>query len=122
MEYLILIHGREGNEPEDWNDAPRMQGFFQAMNEFADALRAEGKLIASRRLQPPEMTTTLRPTPAGGVLVIDGPFVETKESLGGFFLVDCEDLDEALAWAKKLPALELYALEVRPIRGRADPG
>lgn len=120
MEYAILIYSEPSTEPETWNDDERAQRFFGAMNAFADELRKNGELVTARRLQSTEVATTVR-RDGDQVLVTDGPFADTKESLGGFFLVDCEDLDRALEVARTIPVLELGSIEVRPIRGRSDP-
>jgi hypothetical protein len=77
-------------------------------------LRAEGRLVASARLRfSPEARTVRRRD--GRHVVTDGPFAEAREQLGGFYLIDVESMDEAIAWAQRLPLAERGAIEVRPI-------
>ncbi len=107
MKYLLLICGDESR----LNDAERMQAWAGYTNELVTA----GKLRGGERLRPAATATTLRIT-GGNRLLADGPFAETKEQLGGFFLVDAKDLDEAVELASKMPHLEDGgAVEVRPI-------
>jgi len=83
-----------------------------------DETQHRGILRAADPLEPSAMATTVR-VQEGGVVVTDGPFAETKEQLAGYYILDCEDLDEALAWAAKIPtgcAGSAGCVEVRPIR------
>ena len=80
---------------------------------FGDGLRKSGRYVAAEALQRVETATTVR-VRDGKVSVTDGPFAETKEQLGGFYLLECENLDEALAWARKIP-MPGGKVEVRPV-------
>jgi hypothetical protein len=88
-----------------------------ALNEylaFADEMGKRGVLRAGERLRPTTDATTVR-VRDGEVLTADGPFAETKEQMGGFYLVDCKDLDEAIEVAAKIPGARIGTIEVRPI-------
>jgi hypothetical protein len=109
-QFLILIYDDEtrwANVTED-ESARIMAGHekFGTENEKA--------IVAGNALQGTSTATTLRPDGAGGFTVTDGPFAETKEALGGYYLVEAADLDEAIALAKQVPVLS-GCLEVRPI-------
>lgn len=83
---------------------------------YRDVLGKSGHLVAAHALQPVETATTIRRTGNGKPLLIDGPFAETKEQLGGFILIEAKDLNEAMQIASKMPSGNLGAIEVRPIR------
>ena len=116
MEYAILIYSEESNLPESWGDEKRREKFYADFGEFNRALNEAGEFVVARRLQTSETATTLRPESAGEIAITDGPFAETKECLAGFFIIDCEDLDHALEWAKKIPSARHGSIEVRPIK------
>ncbi len=78
--------------------------------QFADRLRAEGKLVMGEPLQSSDGAKVVRDG-----MVTDGPFAETREQLGGFYVIDCEDVDEACRWAKDVPQSPGLAVEVRAI-------
>jgi hypothetical protein len=108
-EYLILIYEREA----DWaTAAPEVaQQVMDAHNRFPEQAEALGaKIVTGRALQPTTTATSVR----GGDAVTDGPFAETKEALGGFYLNEAKDLDQALAVGKLCPAV-FGGVEVRPI-------
>ncbi len=113
MKYMLTIIGAEGGmddaTPEQMKEElDRWEAYTQ---ELADA----GALIAGEALQESATATTVKVTESDERLVTDGPFAETKEQLGGFYLIECEDLDSALEWAKKIPAAALSSIEVRPV-------
>ncbi len=81
---------------------------------YIEELRKSGHYIASERLQPIEMATTVR-VRNGNLSTTDGPFAETKEQLGGFFLINARDLNEAIQVASKFPSVRLGSMEVRPV-------
>ena len=81
---------------------------------FGEEMGARGVLQGGERLRPTTDATTVR-VRDGEVLTSDGPFAETKEQMGGFYLVDCEDLDEAIEIASKIPGAQHGSIEVRPI-------
>ncbi len=82
--------------------------------KFTDDIKASGKLLAADALQPVSTATTVR-VRDGKTLTTDGPFAETKEQLGGFYLVEAKDLDEALAIAARIPSAKFGSIEVRPV-------
>lgn len=113
MQYLLTIWMEE---PEELELTPEAMAPWAAFNNEA---AAAGVLRGGSGLQPSTTATTVR----GGdeVVLTDGPFVETKEQLGGYYVVEVADLDEALAWAKKIPAVQWgAAIEVRPVAGGTD--
>ena len=107
MRYLILIYENEATTPQD-------EGEFQKWNEYTQRLKASGAFLGGEALQPTSTATTVRKQ-GGKVLTTDGPFAETKEHLGGFYMVECKDLVEALKWAAEIPSVGRGPVEVRPI-------
>ena len=83
---------------------------------FTDELKQAGAYVTSQGLRPTTAATTVR-VQYGEALTMDGPFAETKEQLGGIYWIDVNDLDEALAWAAKVPSAKFGSIEVRPIWG-----
>jgi hypothetical protein len=113
MQYLLLIYGDEARWSER-SDEERQAAMQEYMKLSAD-LSADGKLVGANQLQPADTATTVR-VEAGEVVTTDGPFAETKEVLGGYFLIEAESLDEALEWAVRVPATrEGGHVEVRPV-------
>ena len=112
MKYLLLIYH---NEAEFMKLAPeQMAPMYKEYGEFSEQLISSGKHIASNQLQPTATATTVR-LRGGKRLVTDGPFAETKEQLGGFYLVDAKDLDDAIAIAARIPSARDGSIEVRPV-------
>ena len=112
MEYLLLIH----SDPKAWDtmtETQRAQG-LAAYNAFSEALRKAEVMRGSNRLRPAETATTVR-VREGKTEVLNGPFIDTREQLGGYFLIDVPDLDTALAWATRCPGASHGAVEVRPV-------
>jgi hypothetical protein len=107
MRYVILIYGDEKKES---NDPAEMQKWF----DYTDELRASGTMAGGEALHPTASATTVR-VKNGKRVLTDGPFAETKEQLGGFYLIDVKDLDEALKWAEKIPSVGSGSIEVRPV-------
>lgn len=107
MRYLILIYENEAKAPQD-------EAEFQKWSEYTERLRASGCFEAGEALQPTSTATTVR-LKDGRPLITDGPFAETKEQLGGYYVVNCKDLDEALKWAAEIPSAGRGPVEVRPI-------
>ncbi|MEU1972254.1 YciI family protein [Microbacterium sp. NPDC019599] len=115
MRYTLLLH-----YPEMTADDLGPEAIAEAMREFdayAKALHAAGVLESAEVLQPSQVTTTLT-APDGTLRVQDGPFADTKEQLGGTFVVDVADLDEAISWAGKSPSIAWGAVEIRPTATR----
>ncbi|HEX9334437.1 MAG TPA: YciI family protein [Pseudonocardiaceae bacterium] len=112
MKYLLLIYNCERPEPGD-------PGFAEALtrvNAFADECRRRGAFVAGDPVLP-ERTATTVSVRDGRTLITDGPFVETHEHLGGYYVFDCRDLDEALELAALCPMAAQGSIEVRPIAG-----
>jgi hypothetical protein len=82
--------------------------------KVTEEMRSSGAFLAGEGLQPVSTATTVR-VPNGERIVTDGPFAETKETLGGFYLLECKDLDEAIDWAAKIPGAKNGCVEVRPV-------
>lgn len=113
MRYMILAV----EDTEDFGarqDPGRADGYWTAWQGYIAALTASGVLRDAGGLQPPWMATTIRERD-GGRLLHDGPYSDTKEQLGGYFVVEVPDLDAALAWAARCPSVTTGAVEVRPL-------
>ena len=112
MQYMLLIYAAENADPKP--DTAEFGAMFQAYMDFNKETKAAGAHIAGQALQPIPTATTVR-VKDNKTHTSDGPFAETKEVLGGYYLLDCKDLDEALAWAAKIPTAAWGSIEVRPI-------
>jgi hypothetical protein len=112
MKYLCLVYDDERNLDAMSNG--EFEGLVAQCLAVDEELRKSGQVIASEALQPVQTATTVR-VRNGKVSTVDGPFAETKEQLGGFFLIDAQDLDEAIQVAAKIPSARLGSIEVRPI-------
>jgi hypothetical protein len=110
MEFLLLQYGEEKKMMAIPRDEAKH--FHAAYMAYTAALKEAGVYVSNRGLKPTGAATTVRSTS-----VLDGPFAETKEQFAGFYLIDVEDLDAALAWAKRHPAASYGAVEVRPVWG-----
>jgi hypothetical protein len=112
MRYLLLIYGKES----DWSQvSPEDQAVeMKAWNDYTDWLREKDWYLGGEALAPTSSATTVRESD-GKVLTTDGPFAETKEQLGGYYLVRCENLDEAIEAASRIPSVGRGSIEVRPI-------
>jgi hypothetical protein len=113
MKYMLLLYGDETRwddmSPEDAAES------MKAWGAFSEALVEAGAFLAGEGLAPTAAATTVR-IKSGEVVHTDGPFAETREQLGGFYLLECPDLDAALGWAAKVPDLaEVGSVEVRPV-------
>ncbi len=112
MQYMLLIYDDEtqGERLSEEEGRALMGEYFA----YTEALRSSGAFVAGEPLQP---TTTARTVNVrdGERFVTDGPFAETKEQLGGFYLVDVESEDEALEWAAKIPSVRVGRIEARPL-------
>ena len=112
MRYLLTIYDDEST----WNDVTPEQSaqVMEAYGAFGEAAQAAGVLLGGEGLQPTSTATTVR-VRDGETLTTDGPFAETREQLGGYYLLDCKDLDEAIGWAAKIPGAQSGSVEVRPV-------
>ena len=110
MRYMCLIYGDETVEAteQDWQDT------MEAYTKFGQAATEAGVIRGGDALHPTSSATTVR-VRKGEVLTTDGPFAETKEQLGGYYIVECEHLDDAVKWASQIPGASVGCVEVRPI-------
>jgi hypothetical protein len=116
VQYLLLIYGDERAQAEAWeglgeDEQNREMGKWYS---YTDELRKAGVHVAGEALQPTATAKTVR-VEDGERLVTDGPFAETKEQLGGYYIVDVDSEEQALEWAAKMPSLPHGSVEVRPI-------
>jgi hypothetical protein len=112
MKYLLTLYGDESayadRTPEQTADS------MKAWDAYTREVVEAGVHLGGEGLEPSATATTVRIPESGEPLVADGPFAETKEQLGGYYLLDCRDLDDALAWAKRIP-MPGGTVEVRPV-------
>ena len=113
MKFMFTIYHDE--KVMDAMPENEMQALVDSAIEYAEELRRSGHYIVSNALQPPGTARTIR-VRAGKVSTAVGPYVETKEQLGGFFLIEAKDMDEACAVAAKFPPARFAVLEVRPVQ------
>src|SRR5215471_19367344 len=112
MKYTILVYESEADFRAR-TDAARKDAYWGAYKAYTQALIAAGVMVGGAGLQPPPSATTVRQRD-GKRLVQDGPFAEVKEQVGGYYVVDVPNLDQALEWAAKCPAASSAGVEVRP--------
>jgi hypothetical protein len=115
MKYMLIFAGPEGDE-QDQRSPEEMQAAMDAWGEFSQQLADAGAFVAGEGLQPSATATTVTHAAGGERIVSDGPFAETKEQVGGFYLLECGDMEEALRWAEKVPAARDGVVEVRPVQ------
>ena len=120
MRYALLLHYPEMNAEELGPEA--LAEGMREFDEYAKALDAAGVLRTAEVLQPSSATTTVRVAADGGLRVQDGPFADTKEQLGGTFVIEVDDLDQAIGWAGKAPSVNWGAVEIRPSGTRFEDG
>ena len=113
MQYICLIYSNENDDPKPGTEefGPFMQGYM----DFTQKVRDEGKFVAGDALQSVSTATTVT-VRDGKTETMDGPFAETKETLGGYYLLDCNNLDEAIKYAAMIPSANYGRIEVRPIQ------
>ena len=109
MKYLLLIYADE----QAWTPDER-ELCYRESTELAHQLQAKGQFVATAPLHPVATATSVR-VREGKALITDGPFAETREQLGGFFLVEASDLDEAIAIAGQIPGARKGTVEIRPV-------
>ena len=123
MRYMMLVYSTEGPDGLAAEEAARIMAGHRKVMEEANR---KGVLVGAEPLAPTSTATTVR-VQNGKALVIDGPFAETKEHLAGYYIIDCENLDEAIEWAAKIPTEcqgRQGCIEIRPMRwqpSRAEP-
>jgi hypothetical protein len=111
MKYVLLLHLDEGTPPPD---PLAVQAEMRAYAGYKAELESRGTYLAGEALHPSSTTTTVR-VREDGILTTDGPFAESAEQVAGFYLVECEDLDEALRVAAGIPGARHGSVEVRPV-------
>ena len=112
MQYLLLIYSDE----KIWANMSESEinKTMQAYVDYSKELAASGALLGGSELAPVSTATTVR-VRNGKLLTTDGPFAETKEQLGGYYLIDVPNLDEAIKWASKIPSAQGGSIEIRPL-------
>lgn len=112
MRYLLLIYTREQDEVE--TTPAEQEAVMDAYFAFTREVREAGVILGGEALQPTATATTVR-VREGITLTADGPFAETKEQLGGYYMLECPNLDEAIEWAAKIPGASRGSVEIRPL-------
>jgi hypothetical protein len=110
--YLLSVHTVEGEARDPMTDEEMQQSYTQVLL-IEEEMKAAGAWVFSGRLHDPDTASVVRQSD-GDVLTTDGPFAESKEHLGGFYIIEAEDLDAALAWASKVAEVIKTPIEVRP--------
>jgi hypothetical protein len=111
MQYMLLIY--------DDADAGEREGLMQGYFAYTDELEASGKLVSSAPLHASATAQSVR-VREGEISLSDGPYAETKEQLGGYYLIEAKDADEAIAIAARIPGAKYGSIEVRPVFSAAD--
>jgi hypothetical protein len=112
-EYLLSAHSVHGEAREPMTDE-EMHQVMARVSALEEEMKSAGAWVFGGRLHAPDTATVVRVSDSGEVLTTDGPFAESKEHLGGFYIVEAEDLDAALSWASKTADCVMAAIEVRP--------
>ena len=118
MKYMLLIYLEE-NSWQSLTEAER-QAVYAEYRQFSQDIASSGHYISGSELHPVSMATSVR-VRNGEQLTTDGPFAETKEQLGGYYLIDAANLDEAIALAARIPSAKVGTIEVRPLAESAAP-
>jgi hypothetical protein len=113
VKYMLLLYSAPDAGPAP--DSPEMEAQMGRWFAVTDEMATAGVLVAGDALQPATTATTLRERD-GEVLLTDGPFAETKEILGGYYIVDVPDLDAATEWAARMPLAPYGSVEIRPVQ------
>jgi len=112
MQYLLMLHSEEAGW-DRMTDEQKQQGYAAYM-AYGEALKKAGALLGSNRLRPSANSTTVK-VENGKPKVLDGPYVDSKEQIGGYYLIDVADLDAAISWAARCPGAGHGTVEVRPV-------
>ena len=112
MQYLLMVYVNEAGWPK-MSKAEQEQG-IAAYGAYTEALSKAGALKGSNRLQPTSAATTVR-LANGKPQVLDGPYIDSKEQIGGYYLIEAADLDAAISWASRCPGASHGIVEVRPV-------
>ncbi len=114
MKYLALIYDTPGNRPDPKPGTPEFDTMMARWNKLNQTYVDAGVMGGGEALMPPETATCVR-VRGGKTETMDGPFAETKEQLGGYYVLECDNLDDALRYAAMIPVAETGTIEVRPI-------
>jgi len=112
MQYICLIYSAENTGPQP--GTPEFNAMLQEYGKFTQEVQEKGALVAGDALQPVSTATTVT-RENGKIEITDGPFAETKETLGGYYLLECKSLDEAIEHAAKIPTATHGRIEIRPL-------
>ena len=112
MKYLLLMYADQSIGSK-WSKE-ELQIAAKTWADFRKEMSASGVLVSSSGVAPDASATTVR-VRSDKTMITDGPFAETHEQLGGYFLVDCKDLNEAIRWAEKIPTAKYGSIEIRPL-------
>lgn len=113
MKYILLIIGSQDADPGTDDNG---QGLMEAFMTYHKAVLDAGVMVDSNVLESFETATSVRVDKAGERIITDGPFAETREYLGGYYILDLPDLDTAIDWAARCPGARAWRVEVRPIQ------
>jgi hypothetical protein len=115
MQYMLLVYMKElGADQLDKLDKDAMGKVYQEYQAFVEDIKKRGQFIANHGLKPTSMATTIK-VRDGKTVTTDGPFAETREQLGGYFIVEAADLDEAIGIAERVPSAKFGSVEIRPV-------
>jgi hypothetical protein len=112
MRYLLLIYQNEADHAKLSQE--ELGAEYEAYGAYGEEVQKRGAFLSGEPLMPTNTATTVR-VRGGKTLTTDGPFAETKEQLGGYYLLNCKDLDEAIEWAARIPAVTAGSIEIRPV-------
>jgi hypothetical protein len=112
MQYMLLVYWNEAEQAGASKE--QKAATFAAYAAYAEALKQAGALVTASGLQDSSTATVVR-APEGKPKLLNGPYIESKEQLGGYFLIEAGDLDGAIAWAVRCPGAQHYAVEIRPL-------
>jgi hypothetical protein len=115
MKYMLLMYWNQSEVPEYTRE--EQQEVQRAWLDYNKEAKAAEVLVDTNGLAPAASATTVR-VRDGKTLTTDGPFAETHEQMGGYYVMDCADLDEAIGWAAKIPAAQTGSIEIRPLWGQ----
>jgi hypothetical protein len=118
MRYLVLIYGEEMDRPDMTPEEQAAE--FKRWDDYTAWLHEKGWHLGGEALQPTSTATTVREE-NGKTITTDGPFTETKEQLGGYYLIRCDNLDQAIEAASRIPSVSRWPVEVRPIMEYEQP-
>ena len=119
MEYMIMLYSEEGGRPDFAPGTPEFEEMMGAWMAYNQMLIDGGHWVGGASLAPTEASTMLNKAADGSETITDGPYAETKEQIGGYYLVEAEDLDQAMDLARQVP-IDVGRFEVRPIAFRPD--